>query len=902
MTLREQFPASSRLLTAWLGLALISPPVVLLHSSSPESSPSQNSSLLARDARAILEQHCLTCHGELQLSGLDLRQRGTLLRGGLRGPAVILGEAVDSLLYRAVAHVGKLRMPPDQPPLSARDQEVLRQWINQGVPWEAGPQPASGPDWWSFRKPQRPLLPPVRQQARVQNPIDAFVLARLEEKGLTPAPPADRQTLIRRATFDLIGLPPTPEQVERFVADSSPDAYRNLVEQLLASDRYGERWGRHWLDVVRYAETAGYEGDSYYPNAWRYRDYVIKSFNDDKPYDRFLQEQIAGDQFWPDNLDLLEGKWDVLPEKLEHLEARIGTGLYTLAPVKGELFKNESRLRHEALTDWADVTGAAFMGLTLGCARCHDHKYDPISQRDYYGLQAVFAESEQVEIPVVTKPTLGMFRHNYPKLIGVVEAKKDYRLFMDRVKQRVIAARKSEFSQAVVAAFEVPEAERSPEQQKLAEPLEEAVRSMKFEVFMGEEKDEATDRRTYAYMTEEEREEQTRLLVQMGKALRAVPDSGFDGILEVPSASVLGHRRPELIPEVHVLDRGEIGSPMERARPVSPAMLSSEVALEHFTSPYSRKRLALWLSQPDHPLTARVMVNRIWQWHFGEGLVRTPNDFGRRGDPPTHPQLLDWLATEFVARGWSVKAMHRLIMASNTYQMSCRYPRAKNLSVDPDNRYLWRMNRRRLEGEALWDSMHAVSGRLNLKMGGPPVVPPLAEDELTVLRIGRPTMDGNWLWTWPVSADPSEHRRRGVYILVRRNFPFPMFQLFDKPDNAMSCSKRDVTNVSPQALWFLNNGVVFQQARELAARVVKEAAEPAGWVERAWNLALSRPPSEEEKIDALALLDSLAAKGVEGEDSPDLPAAQAKLPPAQAEAMTKLCVTLFNLNEFLYVD
>ena len=323
MTLQEQFPASSRLLTAWLGLALISPFVVPLHSSSPESSPSQNSSLLARDGRAILEQHCLTCHGELQLSGLDLRQRGTLLRGGLRGPAVILGEAVDSLLYRAVAHVGKLRMPPDQPPLSARDQEVLRQWINQGVPWEAGPQPASGPDWWSFRKPQRPLLPPVRQQARVQNPIDAFVLARLEEKGLTPASPADRQTLIRRATFDLIGLPPTPEQVERFVADSSPDAYRNLVEQLLASDRYGERWGRHWLDVVRYAETAGYEGDSYYPNAWRYRDYVIKSFNDDKPYDRFLQEQIAGDQFWPDNLDLLEGKWDVLPEKLEHLEARI---------------------------------------------------------------------------------------------------------------------------------------------------------------------------------------------------------------------------------------------------------------------------------------------------------------------------------------------------------------------------------------------------------------------------------------------------------------------------------------------------------------------------------------------------------------------------------------------------
>ncbi len=902
MFLQRESVAPAQLLMALLGVVLISSPATLLFSSPSESSPSQFSPPLAQQARAILEQHCITCHGELQLSGLDLRQRKTLLRGGDRGPAVIAGAADASLLYRAVSHVGNLRMPPDKPALPPADREVLRQWIDQGVPWEAARQPTAGPTWWSFRKPKRPPLPEVEQAARVRNPIDAFVLARLEEKELTAAPPADRRTLIRRACFDLIGLPPTPEQVERFVADSSPHAYRNLVEELLASARYGERWGRHWLDVVRYAETAGYEGDSYYPNAWRYRDYVIKSFNDDKPYDRFLQEQIAGDEFWPDNLDLLEGKWDVLPEKLEHLEARIGTGLYTLAPVKGELFKNESRLRYEALTDWADVTGAAFMGLTFGCARCHDHKYDPISQRDYYGLQAVFAESKQVEIPVVTKPTLGMFRHNYPKLIGVVEARKDYRLFMNKVKERVIGTKKSEFPAEVVTAYEIPEDKRSPEQKKLAKPLEEAIRSVKFEVFMGEEKDEAVDRKTYAYMTAEERKEQTRLLVQMGKALRAVPENGFDAILEVPSASVLGPRRAELIPEVHVLHRGDIKSPKERARPVSPAVLSSELALENFASPYARKRLALWLSQPDHPLTARVMVNRIWQWHFGEGLVRTPNDFGRRGELPTHPKLLDWLATEFVARGWSIKAMHRLIMSSSTYQMGSRYPRAENLAFDPSNRYLWRMNRRRLEGEALWDSMHAVSGTLNLKMGGRPVVPPLAEDEITVLRIGRPTMDGNWLWTWPVSADPSEHRRRGVYILVRRNFPFPMFQLFDKPDNAMSCSKRDVTNVSPQALWFLNNRVVFQQARELVARVVRDATEPAVWVERAWNLALSRPPLEAEKRDALALLDSLAEKGAEAKDVAELPPALAKLLPAQAMAMTKLCVTLFNLNEFLYID
>lgn len=339
---------------------------------------------------------------------------------------------------------------------------------------------------------------------------------------------------------------------------------------------------------------------------------------------------------------------------------------------------------------------------------------------------------------------------------------------------------------------------------------------------------------------------------------------------------------------------------------MSPSVLSSGTALEDLAAlsiPQARKRLALWLSQPDHPLTTRVMVNRLWQWHFGAGLVRTPNDLGRRGDPPTHPRLLDWLATELVARGWSLKSMHRLIMLSNTYQMDSRYSDAKNIELDPENRYLWRMNRRRLEGEALWDGMHAVAGTLNLKMGGRSVVPPLAEDELTLLRIERPTMNGNLLWTWPVSADPADHTRRGVYILVRRNFPFPLFQLFDKPNNAISCSKRDVTNVAPQALWALNNRVVTQQARELAARVVREDGEgPAAWVERAWNLALSRSPVEQEKLEALELFHSLASRKVEPEGRSELPSGLTELPPAQAEALTKVCMTLFNLNEFIYID
>ena len=388
----------------------------------------------------------------------------------------------------------------------------------------------------------------------------------------------------------------------------------------------------------------------------------------------------------------------------------------------------------------------------------------------------------------------------------------------------------------------------------------------------------------------------------MGQALRAVPDGVFDGILAVPTASVIGPCRAELTPEIHVLHRGELGSPREKVGPSSPSVLSAQLALADCPGKSPRMRLAQWLTQPDHPLTARVMVNRIWQWHFGAGIVRTSNDFGQQGAPPTHPELLDWLAREFIARGWSIKSMHRLIMLSSTYQMSSSFTDSENIDLDSENQYLWRMNRRRLEGEAVWDAMHSVAGTLNLKKGGRSVVPPLADDESTVLRIGRPTLNGNYLWTWPVSADPNEHQRRGVYILVRRAFTFPMFQLFDSPDNAVSCPKRDVTNVAPQALWFLNNQVVFQQATALAKRVARKGNEPSVWVDNAWNLVLGRHPSEQEQLEALKLFDSLAAKEAQQSDGLNVADQSAPSADTHAAALTKLCVTLFNLNEFLYVD
>lgn len=839
-------------------------------------------------ARKVLENRCLACHGGSAMSGLDLRQREALLKGGQRGPAVVPGKAMESLLYEAAAQLGELKMPPGEKPIPAEELEILRQWIDQGLPWAStsSDPPKTGPIWWAYRKPQRPPVPRLKSGGERVHPIDAFILAKLEEKGLTPAPMADKQTLIRRAYFDLVGLPPPPEQVEKFVNNPSPRVYENLIDELLASPQYGERWGRHWLDVVRYADTGGYETDIYYRNAWRYRDYVVRAFNQDRPYDRFLQEQIAGDEIWPDDLNL-DKSYKISPRKLEHLEARMGTGFYTLGPEIHESNMDSKKLLNEKLTDWTDTTGAVFMGLTLGCARCHNHKFDPISQKDYYRFQAIFAGSKETDYPVVMAMSVADQKQHYPRTIAVEEARVAYRLFEKKVKDRVIQPRKKEFPPDVVAAFEVPEDQRTMEQMEQAVPLVEAYASLKVE----------------QVLTPEEKQEQRVLYEKIAKTLLEVPEKDaqgtrFDGILDLPMASVLGHREPELVPTIDVLERGDLGAEKEKVSPGLPSVFEAAIQMDEYTPrsaiPRNRKKLALWLSQPDHPLTARVMVNRIWQWHFGQGIVSTPNDFGRQGQPPTHPELLDWLATEFVSGGWSIKSMHRLIMLSEAYQRSSRYADTKDLKLDPENRYLWRMNRQRLEAEALWDAMHAVSGTLNLKMGGRPVTPPLAEDEMNALGS---------LWQWPVSADPTEHSRRGLYILVRRNYPYPMFQVFDGPENAVSCPERDVTTVAPQALWFLNNRISFQQAQEFAGRLVREAGEnPSDWVEQAWRLALGRSPSAMERREALELIEKLSAKGIRSDNLQGLPPALAGIGATRGAALTKLCLSVFNLTEFAYVD
>ena len=549
-----------------------------------------------------------------------------------------------------------------------------------------------------------------------------------------------------------------------FVNNDAEDAWPKLIDGLLESEHYGERWGRHWLDVVRYADSGGYETDIYYRNAWRYRDYVIRSFNDDKPYDQFVQEQIAGDELWPDNLDLDPKHVYQIPEdKRRHFEARIGTGFYALGPRIHESGLDAHRLAYETLTDWVDTTASAFMGLTLACARCHDHKFDPFSQEDYFSLQAIFAGSREVELPLWHSMGEADWRQNYPRVLAVQEARTAYRQFLGRDCK----------------------AKNSP-------------------------------------ATSSNRKRQ--LLENIGQAVLELPETtAGEGVIRVrrPDARSHGHRARPRTSEPRETNSCPGPRRIESSASASSRGIACLVGCERRRQPASldepfdcRKQFALWLTRADHPLTARVMVNRVWYWHFGRGIVETLNDFGAMGQAPSHPELLDGLTTQFVSDGWQLKPLHRLIMNSAVYRQT-QPVRDTAASADRSGQSMVVGHESAATGSgSLWDAVHATAGTINLAIGGPPVVPPLADDEIASLRDR---------WHWVVSADPAQHKRRGIYVLVRRNFKFPMFEVFDAPAAAVSCPQRDVTTVAPQALWGLNNDSVFQQATHFAARVVAEA-------------------------------------------------------------------------------
>ena len=722
-----------------------------------EESPTDN---FESAIRPLLIAHCIECHGpDRQESGLRLDSRPGWMKGGDRGPAIVPGDPENSILLLAVKHADpNLQMPEEK--LSDADIAAIEKWIREGAvdPRETAEASSkhvvSDPrTFWSFQ-PVRDLDPPaVSQPDWVRTPVDAFILAQLDTNGLKPSPRADARTLVRRAYFDLIGLPPTPEQVAAFEREPTQDAWARLIDQLLASPQYGERWGRHWLDVARYADSGGFETDVYYRNAWRYRDYVVKSFNDDKPYDVFVQEQIAGDELWPDDITL-NGNYTIAPEKVRHLEAWTGTGLYTLGPQVHESNMDGKKIRYETYSDWVDTTGAAFMGLTFSCARCHDHKFDPITQQDYYALQAIFSASREIEYPIIDAMGITDFKQHYPRILAVEESRRALQMFDARMAGKALSA------------------EEQTERQNLLNAIANNVLALPENTALG------------------------------------VP---LVGLMETPTVSVLGHERPELIAPVYLLNRGELSRPRDAVAPGLPEALKRASGWQESMPGHLKNRAALaqWLTSPKHPLTARVMVNRIWHGHFGRGLVGSLNDFGQMGERPTHPELLDWLAGQFMKSGWSIKQMHRTMMLSSTYQMHSVATSEENASIDPQNRHFWKMNRRRLEAEVLWDSIHSVAGTLNLKMGGRPVVPPLEPEA------GAP---GYWI----VSADPAEHTRRGLYILQRRNYRFPMFDVFDLPVNAVSAPARDVTTVAPQALWMMNNPTAVRQSQAFAARLRNE--------------------------------------------------------------------------------
>ena len=735
--------------------------------------------------------------------------------------------------------------------------------------------------YWAFQPVQRPPVPATRGLQQIPNPIDAFVVDRLEARGLSPAPPAGKVELIRRVYFDLVGLPPPPAEVESFLSDSAPDAYERVVERLLASPHYGERWGRHWLDLARFAESDGFEQDVTRPNAWRYRDYVIGAFNADKPYDRFVQEQIAGDELWPGST-----------------EARIATAFNRHYAEEGNQ-KDLLLARQETLDDITKVVGSTFLGLTFECARCHDHKFDPIPQKDYYRLQAFFANvNHDDRFPIASAAE----RREYERELAAWESATESiwaemaELLMPHrnYTPEQLLARYPDF---VIEAIRTPAAERSSIQAWMSSLLAT--------------KDCGTcPLRPKPYLD--------RSFRSVVKKLSADDRKRFDELDE--ALAKLEHLKPSDIargtgivdvsadaPSTHVLGGGLYTNPLEEVRPGFLSILDPEPArielVAQSRTTGRRAALSRWLTDPANPLAARVMANRIWQHHFGTGIVATSSDFGVMGEQPTHPELLDWLAAEFVESGWSVKRMHRLIVTSSTYRQSARVadrarspavssadamPTVHGMDADPENRLLWRFPVKRLEGEIVRDAALSAAGILNPVVGGPSVFPALPE--------GVTAPAGGW------KADgPSASYRRGVYVFVKRNAPYPMLDAFDFPDTHEPCARRYQSTTAPQALTLLNSAESQAWARAFAQRVERLAGPDAGrQVETAYRLAYSRNPDPWERDAALTFLNRQRAI-----IAPDPAAANPAEPAPSGDstsqvALSDLTLMLLNSNEFAY--
>jgi hypothetical protein len=885
----------------------------------------------------LLQTHCLRCHSGSRPKGdLNLTTRAGLLEGGAGGPALVPGSARRSRLFE---YIRDQKMPPKKP-LAAADVDLLRRWIDAGAPWEgpalSTPRQAeghAGPDWWSLQPIHRPPLPPVKDRAWVRNPIDTFVRARVEANGLTPAPEADVRTLIRRVTVDLTGLLPTPEEVETFVSNRSPDAYERLVDRLLASPAYGERWARHWLDVVRFAESHGYEMNTLRPNAWPYRDYVIRAFNRDTPFAQFVQEQLAGD-----------AAGDALTAAATGFLVGGTHDMVGNATVEGQL-----QQRMDDLYDMVSATGSTFLGLTVNCARCHDHKFDPILQKDFYGLQAVFAGVQHAERPMLL-PGSEQRRRELARVradIATIDRRLDD---LERpaeppgtapARPPVNARRNVERFPAAEARFVrftvsattdgtepcIDELEifAGEENVALASAGAKATASSVFpnsplhrikhindgqvgnsrswisnergkgwvrielprtvwidRVVWGRDREQKFADRLASSYTIETSADGKRWTAIAGSWDRAPYRKEGASPASGPLKDLLDQRR-QLEARLAALQRTDTaylgtfqqpgptfllkrGDPMQKLEEVPPSAIRSvapALVLDPLM-PERQRRLALarWIGDVRNSLPARVLVNRLWQHHFGQGLVRTPSDFGFNGDRPSHPELLDWLASEFLANGGRAKPLHRLIVLSSTYRQSSR-SETRARALDAGDRLLWRYPPRRLEAEAIRDAMLQVSGSLNRRMGGP----------------------GYDVWKYSgyvivfepkAKLGPDEFRRM-VYQFKPRTQQDPTFGAFDCPDATQAMPRRNVSNTALQALNLLNGPLVEDQSERFAARLSREVgADVTAQVRRAFLLAFGRLPSDREREAGEKLV--------------------------RQEGLSPLCRVMYNANEFLFID
>jgi hypothetical protein len=843
----------------------------------------------SREVRPLLEQHCVKCHGrEKQKGGLRFDTKEGAFKTGESGEkAIVPGYASQSRLIKLVSTSDETeRMPPKGERLSVTQIELLKRWIDTGAEWPEAAESTSvvaraemvvtdeDRRHWSFLPLTNPPFPAVKNRSVVSTPVDRFLLARLEEKQLGLSPQAESRKLVRRIYFGLIGLPPTPEQVGTFVKafeTNSQAAVGSLVDQLLASPHYGERWARHWLDVVRYADSDGQESDRDRPTAYHFRDFVIRSLNDDLAFNTFVRWQLAGDELEPDNPQAIAATGFIVAG--------------THAALPANLMEEErTRERFNELDDMIATTGSAMLGLTLACARCHDHKYDPVPRRDYYRIQCAFNGGDRAEVPLA--PLEEVRRHR--------ESEAKWKPEFDSAKQRrddwLKEAKKPHETAAQHAKVDALKV--SDEQKALLKDNPEAKEAKDLaKQFSKELKVEDKDYRQF--LTEEERKEwdarEKALKAVEARRPRALPTAyGFADFGAKPRETFLLARgdfraksEPVELGFLSVLTKGR-----------APADYWAAARAEGSRADSTQQRLAMahWMTDLDHgagPLVARVIVNRVWQHHFGQGLVRTVNDFGSRCDPPTHPELLEWLTAEFVKGGWKLKPLHRLIMTSSAYLQDTAFDAAK-AKVDPDNRLLGRRRPQRIESEILRDSMLAVSGTLNQEMFGPAFKAPVAPEAIQARNMKDP---------YPKDLkDSPATRRRSVYMFHKRVVQQPLMQAFDGPDAQASCGRRENTTVAPQALALLNDTFVRARAMDFAQRLEKAASAKTGeQIRLAWSLALGREPSANERESGIAFVNAqLQQRSLRDPDRPKAERYQL--------ALADFCQAVFAMNEFIYVD